>query len=269
MDRKLNCVFSFLLVVIFISAANHLEQWGIIAGLLFAVIFSFLAFILQRLTLDGMFAAIVVGTFIFGLGGWAAASVVILFFISSAIISKRRESKSVEEQNDIRRNGLQVWANGFWFVIFLVGFATFNHDIYLIASLAAIATATADTWGTELRSEYYSSTYLVTNFQHVEPGTDGGISLKGTTASIFGSLIIAAASIYVFSLQFSVFLCIFIAGFLGSLVDSYFGATFQRNNASVTLPVLRKAISVDNNFVNGISTGAGAILAIIIKLVIT
>jgi uncharacterized protein (TIGR00297 family) len=266
-DRKLNWLFSFLLVVVFIFAASTSQQWSIISGLILAGLFSFLAFLGAVLTLDGMFAAIVVGTFIFGLGGWQTAAIVLLFFVSSSLISGENEKDKVRSV-PVRRDGLQVWSNGFWFVVCLILFAFEDNNVFLIAALAAIATATADTWGTELGSKFYRSTFLITDFSNVEPGTDGGISLKGTIASLFGSLIIWAASIYVFSLQFAVFLCIFTAGFLGSLVDSYFGATFQRNNDSVSLPVLQTKISIDNNLVNGISTGVGAILAIILNWIL-
>ncbi len=262
MDRKLNYLFSFLLVIVFIFAASTSQQWNIIFGLVLSATFAFLTFLFAYLTLDGMFAVIVVGTFVFGLGGWQAAVVVMLFFVSSSAISG-------SEQNGSRRDGLQVWSNGFWLVASLIGFAFVSSDIFIIAAIAAVATATADTWGTELGSNKYSSTYLITNLQNVEPGTDGGISLKGTTASLLGSLIIGAASLYVFSLQFTVFICIFTAGFLGSLVDSYFGATFQRNNDSVSFPVSQAKISIDNNLVNGISTGVGAMLAIIFKWILT
>lgn len=213
-----------------------------------------------------MFASIVIGAFIFGLGGWAAAGVVLLFFVSSAVITGKGLSHSTNSIAGIRRNGLQVWANGFWIVIGLVLDVIFNAGIFTIAAMAAVATATADTWATELRSKAPDATYLITDFQTVSPGTDGGVSLRGTTAALIGSTMIAVASIYVFSLEFYVFLCIFIAGFLGSVIDSYFGAIFQRNNSSVILPVLETEISIDNNLVNGISTGTGALLAIILKL---
>jgi uncharacterized protein (TIGR00297 family) len=153
-------------------------------------------------------------------------------------------------------------------VICLVFDVVFDAEIFTIGAMAVIATATADTWATELGSKATDATYLITDFQSVSPGTDGGVSLRGTTAALLGSAMIAIASIYVFSLEFYVFLCIFMAGFLGCIVDSYFGAIFQRNDSTVILPVLETEISIDNNLVNGISTGVGALLAIILKLLL-
>lgn len=267
MDRKLNYLSLFLLVVVFITSATAIQQWLIVLGFILSAGFSFLAFLLKRLTLDGMFAATIIGTFILGFGGWRAAGVVLLFFISSALISRPQTTQTNKsDYTTIRRDGLQVWANGFWLIVFLVLDVIFNTAIFTIGAMAAVATATADTWATELGSRAPDSTYLITDFRSVAPGTDGGVSLKGTAAALMGSTLIAVASIYVFSLEFFVFLCIFIAGSLGCFIDSYLGAIFQRNNSPVTLPGSKTAISVDNNLVNSISTGAGALLAIILKL---
>lgn len=266
MDRKLNYLLLFLLVVVFITSARPVQQWLIVLGSVLSAVFAFLAFLFRRLSLDGMYAAIIVGTFILGFGGWAAAGVVLLFFITSVAISEQRSGRTAGSVARIRRNGLQVWANGFWLVICLVLGTIFNAGIFTIGAMAAVATATADTWATELGNKTPDSTYLITDLTTVPTGTDGGVSLQGTAAALAGSGMIAAASIYFFSLEFFLFLCIFIAGFLGCFIDSYLGAIFQRNNSSVTLPVLQTAISIDNNLVNGISTGAGALLAIILNL---
>ena len=270
MDRKLNVLFTFLAVFVFIlNAESPSYYWVIIFGVGLSFIFSLTAFVCQFLSLDGLFAATVVGSFVFGIGGWPAASVVLLFFMSSALMSGRKDGSSDGADHDRRRNGLQVWANGFWLVVCLVLAHNFQHQVFLIGGLAAVAVATADTWATELRSVKKDSTYLITSFEKVKPGTDGGISLEGTVWSLVGSALIAGAAIYVFSLQLSIFFYIFIAGFLGSVIDSYLGATFQRNNTSVGSPFLGQRISISNNLVNGLSTGAGALLAIIFKIVIT
>lgn len=269
MDRKLNVVFSFVAVLmVVLNMGDPAYYWRIIGGLPLAFLFSLIAFFLQRLSLDGLFAATVVGTLIFGLGGWPMAVVILLFFVSSTIFSDTQNVDSSESSEIIRRNGMQVWANGFWLVLCLVLAVAFESSVFLIGGISAIAVATADTWATELRSTKTDTTYLITTFEPVSQGTDGGISLKGTAWAIAGSLLIAATSIYVFSLQFGDFFFIFIAGFSGCLIDSYFGATFQQNHRPVTIPFIQKQISVNNNLVNAISTGAGAVLAIILRIVI-
>ncbi len=266
MDRKLNALFLFIAVVVFITAANTAQQLNILLGVLLAALFSFAAFAFRGLSLDGMFSAVVIGTFAFGLGGWKLAVVLLLFFISSVTISDRSKWRAENISQSVRRGGLQVWANGFWLVIFLICATVFNSSLFLVGAIAVIATATADTWATELGSRTPDSTYLITNFERVKPGTDGGISIKGTTAAFIAAVMIAAVSVYVFSLHFSVFILIFGAAILGCLIDSYLGALFQQNKRSVTLPVINEKITFSNNLVNTISTGIGGLLAIISKL---
>lgn len=267
-DRKLNVLFSFVGIFVFILV-DMPNSGDIVWGVLLAFLFSLSAFLLHQLTLDGMFAATIVGIFILGIGSWPAALVILLFFISSSIFSETELSEGMGMPDRSRRDGLQVWANGFWLVFFLVLTAILDDQIFLIGAMAAIAVATADTWATELRSKKDQSTYLITTFERVTPGTDGGVSLQGTIWGILGSGLIAGTSIYVFSLQLSIFFCIFIAGFSGCLIDSYFGATFQRNNSSAAVPGTEYDISIDNNMVNALSTGVGALLAIILNLVFT
>lgn len=247
---------------------DRLYYWGVIEGLLLSFLFSLAAFLLQRLSLDGMFAAIVVGTLIFGLGGWPMAAVVLLFFVSSTVISETQEAHSPEDTEEVRRSGYQVWANGFWMVTCLVLAVVLGASAFLIGGISAVAVATADTWATELRSTKANTTYLITTLEPVTPGTDGGISLKGTAWALAGSMLIATTSVYVFSLHFGTFFFIFIAGLSGCLIDSYLGAIFQRNNRPLVIPLIRKQINVDNNLVNAISTGAGALLAIILRIMI-
>ncbi|SMO90554.1 DUF92 domain-containing protein [Fodinibius sediminis] len=240
---------------------NPVPVWNILVGFLASFLFSLAAFGLQRLSLDGMFAATVIGTIVFGFGGWAMVFIVLLFFISSSLISGSREAYA----DEVRRSGIQVWANGFWLITFLVLAVILETNILLIGSLSAVAAATADTWATELRDKRSNGTYLVTTFKPVAPGTDGGVSIRGTIWASIGSLLIALVSAYFFSLGIGAFLIIFAAGFSGCLIDSYFGAAFQQNNRPVSIPFRQEGIRIDNNLVNAISTGLGALLAIILR----
>ncbi|SHE42947.1 TIGR00297 family protein [Fodinibius roseus] len=251
-----------------VDMGNPVYYWGIIGGLFLSFLFSLAAFLLQRLSLDGMFAAMVAGTLIFGLGGWPMAAIILLFFISSAVISTPQDEGRPprEDSGDVRRSGIQVWANGFWMVVSLVMTAVFDSSVFLLGGVTAVAVATADTWATELRSRKEGATRLITTFEQVSSGADGGISLKGTAWASAGSMLIAAASTYFFSLTFGSFFIIFTAGFLGCVLDSYLGAIFQRDNRPIVIPLIQKEITFDNNLVNAVSTGAGAFLAIILRI---
>ncbi|WP_249066737.1 DUF92 domain-containing protein [Halalkalibaculum roseum] len=263
------------LISVFVLEANAGEHIRIITGAILAVIFCAAAFLFRWLSLSGTYAAIISGTIVFGLGGISSTAILLAFFISSTLISKKY-TRSLDETSHaysekIRRDGLQVWSNGFWFTLFLLLWFVFHNDAMLLGALGAIATATADTWATELGSRRFSSqTYLISGFSKVAPGTDGGISVPGTLAAMIGSLSISLISIYVFSLMGVLIIPILVAGFLGCLADSYFGAIFQQKEPAKNWPGILKGLNMklDNNMINWISSGFGALIAIILKLIL-
>ncbi|PJH75824.1 MAG: DUF92 domain-containing protein, partial [Anaerolineae bacterium CG_4_9_14_0_8_um_filter_58_9] len=60
----------------------------LLLGLLFALIIAFLAYRARSLSRSGAYAAVLVGTLIFGLGGWQWAIILLTFFISSSALTR-------------------------------------------------------------------------------------------------------------------------------------------------------------------------------------
>ena len=101
---------------------------------------------------------------------------------------------------------------------------------------AAFSSALADTLSSEIGILSKRKPVLITTLEEVEPGTDGGITPLGMNAAIVGAAIIAAVHFVIFGNVF-LFMVLVLSGFFGSLVDSFFGAVFERkgmlNNAEV------------------------------------
>lgn len=274
MDRLTNYFFLLVLIFVFVLLANPAEQYQIVLGLILSAAFCLLAFFFNMLTLDGAQSAGMLGTVVFGLEGWPAGILLLFFFVSSSLISRKSvlkvETESGNYIEQVRRNGLQVWSNSFWFAVFLIVAFITEYNFFLVASLGALSTATADTWATELGSRRFKvRTYLINGLEKVDPGTEGGISIPGTLAALAGSLIMAAAAVYVFSfLKFTIIFTIFMAGFLGCMADSYLGAAYQRDEAVFRVPGFYKEfkIEITNNFVNWASTGIGSLIALTLNL---
>lgn len=254
----------------------------ILTGLGLSLTVAYLAFFLNWITLDATKAVVIVGTITFGFGGIWPAVALVFFFISSSIVTRKNREDGVEAgrvpmrsqdpfQNS-RRNGYQVWANGFWVAFFAILWFQFDQVYFLMAIYGAIATATADTWATELGSRKKEKTHLITNFKKVEPGTDGGVSLKGTIASIFGSSALASLLVLQpepYNLSFVVVVAT--SGFLGSVADSYLGAYFQSRNAPLkplNINGDRKDIWT-NCYVNWLATGIGGLLTLLTIKILT
>src|ERR1043165_226222 len=169
----------------------------LIIGFLLATVVAFLAYRVHSLDQSGAFAATLVGTIIFGVGGWQWALLLLIFFITSSGLSrafkKRKQGLSEKFSKGSERDAGQVFGNGGLATLFAALHAFYPGSIIpWIGFAAALAAVNADTWATELGVLNPMPPRMITNpRRHVEKGTSGGISLFGTFASLLGSAMIA------------------------------------------------------------------------------
>ena len=204
----------------------------ILYGFILAAITSYLAYYAHGLNRSGALAATIVGTIIFGMGGWQWAVLLLTFFITSSALSwtfKRRKAGLSEKfSKGHERDAGQVFGNGGLAALFAALHAIYPDSILpWIGFAASLAAVNADTWATELGVLNPTPPRLITNLRkRVEQGTSGGISLFGTLASLLGSAVIALPAA-LFSDDWSLFPLITFSGLAGSLFDSFLGATVQ------------------------------------------
>jgi uncharacterized protein (TIGR00297 family) len=204
----------------------------ILFGFILAVIVAALAYRLHSLDKSGAVAATVVGTVIFGIGGWQWAVLLLTFFITSSGLSrafkKRKEGLNEKFSKGHERDAGQVFGNG-GLATFFAALHAFYPDSILpwIGFAASLAAVNADTWATELGVLNPTPPRMITNLRKlVEKGTSGGISLWGTGASLLGAAVIALPAA-LFTEYWLLFPLITVAGLAGSLFDSFLGATVQ------------------------------------------
>lgn len=272
-DRWINIFFFLGLVFLFILFANAEEHQQVLMAVFLASLLALLAFIINWLTIDGAISAFIFGSIAYGLGGIPGAVVILGFFISGSILSKDLISQEGFLEKKFRRNGVQVWANGFWFALWTMIWFLSGAGIFMIAAVTSIASATSDTWATEIGgNRVKGKTWLISTGEKVKPGTDGGISFLGTLASLAGAVLISSL-FWIVEMQTDIYtlLIITISGFLGCQVDSYIGARFQNKNYDLSIITLfgKEYMYVDNNFVNWISAGLASIISLILILIIS
>ncbi|VAW30399.1 Phytyl-phosphate kinase, partial [hydrothermal vent metagenome] len=128
---------------------NQLVLAFILSGLVTA-----LAYWRGSLAKSGAMGALLVGTLIYGFGGWIWGVLLALFFVSSSLLShyKEGEKQAVAEKFDKghRRDFSQVMANGGAGAIVALLHAFFPSPLWLLLFVGVMATVTADTWATEL-----------------------------------------------------------------------------------------------------------------------
>lgn len=207
----------------------------LIIGFLLAIIVAYLAYRARSLNRNGAFAALVVGTVIFGLGGLEWAILLLTFFITSSGLSRAFKKQKREANEKYAKGGQrdagQVFGNGGIATLF-AALHFFFPDVAWpwLGFAAALAAVNADTWATELGVLNPTPPRLITDLRKVvEKGTSGGVSLVGTLASLAGAGLIGlfAALLSPYGVNWSFFVLVTIAGLLGALFDSLLGATVQ------------------------------------------
>jgi uncharacterized protein (TIGR00297 family) len=125
----------------------------------------------------------------------------------------------------------------------------FGGRAAMIAMLAAMAEATADTVSSELGQILGGPPRMITNLRSVPAGTDGAISLAGTLCgSVAAAIVIAVAVIALPMFPRTDALLALVAGIAGTLIDSLLGAIPERKGW------------LNNDAVNTISTLAAALI---------
>ena len=263
-------------------------------GIIISSTIGWLAYRKGALSGSGVVGAILTGTAIFGGGGWDWGMLLITFFMLASLISKyqHRAKAALAEKfaKGSRRDLGQALANGGAGALLALGFGVWPAPLLFYAFIGALATVNADTWATELGVLSKTPPRLITTGKIVEPGTSGGISWRGTLATLVGGTVmgVAAWGFLVIRCQFSVlhspltcallptsylWLLATVGGLGGSLCDSLLGATVQAiYYSSVRQKETEKVIDPDgtpnqhlrgwrwlnNDWVNFISSWVGA-----------
>jgi uncharacterized protein (TIGR00297 family) len=208
----------------------------IIYGFMLASIVAYGAYRAHSLSTSGAIAAIVVGTIIFGIGGWQWAVLLLIFFMTSSGLSRafkgRKADLSEKFSKGHQRDAGQVFGNGGVAPFFAALHAFYPESILpWIGFAASLAAVNADTWATELGVLNPTAPRMITDLRkRVEKGTSGGISLFGTFASLLGSVAISLPAVWLSPtgmLDANSFLLMTSAGLAGSLFDSLLGGTAQ------------------------------------------
>lgn len=204
----------------------------ILIGFILAIIVAFLAYRVRSLNKSGAFAATIVGTIIFGLGGLQWSVLLLLFFITSSALSrafkKRKQGLNEKFSKGHQRDAGQVFGNGGLATLFVLVHALYPESmIGWVGFAASLAAVNADTWATELGVLNPTPPRMITDIRkRVEKGTSGGVSLFGTLASLLGAAVIALPAAW-FTNNWALLPLITLAGLAGSLFDSLLGATVQ------------------------------------------
>lgn len=236
----------------------ELLQARILPAVLLTLIFALIALRMRSVTVGGALAGSVVSLAIYcgtGPAGFASLAAVFTLTAIATRLGFSRKQKLGAAENRRGRRASQVLANLAVAGTLAVLGGIMGLGTWTIASMvAALAEAAADTVSSECGQAWSDRVYMITGFQRVPVGTDGGISVPGTLAGLCAGAFIAIFSYRLHLVPFHSAILAGTAGVLGMFVDSLLGATFERRRW------------LGNNTVNFLSTLFAALLAFLFLL---
>jgi uncharacterized protein (TIGR00297 family) len=212
------------------------------------------AYAARTVNRSGVVAGFLVGFLIYAFLDWRGYLLLLAFFVLGSAATKlgyrKKAAAKLAQEDKGRRGARHALANaGVATACALFAAATPYPVLFALAFAGAFATAAADTASSEIGQLLGRRTYLVTTFRPVPRGTEGAVSLEGTLAGIFASLVIAAlgAELGLFSWK-GVPVVVF-AAFVGTTFESVVGAALEKRQL------------LDNEALNFLNTLVGALVA--------
>jgi uncharacterized protein (TIGR00297 family) len=183
---------------------------------------AFFAYHRKWLTSGGAFAAAILGWILLINPEPELIVPALCFFVVGSLLSRL---PGHADESD-RRNADQVFANGGIPVVWLMGYHLVGDEAFSVASISGFAFALSDTASSEIGVRYGKKHFSIRNFEKVESGLSGAVSLQGTLAGLVfaGSMAIPAA----FFVSEKGIWIVVAAGFFGNLLDTVVGAFLQR-----------------------------------------
>src|ERR1700694_3951428 len=129
-----------------------------------------------------------------GAGPAAFATLAALFlmtWVATRLGYRRKLALGLAERRE-GRNAWQVLANLAVAAFGSVVFCATGNRFWLIATVAALAEAATDTVPSEIGQYSGPDGRLITTWERVPPGTDGGITIAGSVAGLAGGGVIGA-----------------------------------------------------------------------------
>jgi uncharacterized protein (TIGR00297 family) len=157
------------------------------------------------------------------------SSMAVMFFTSTFLTHFKRKKKDslLKEVLDHKpRNAIQGLANLGLASLFGILYFFLSSQIFLIAAIASVAAANADTWSSELGVFNKRPPRLILSGKIVPAGISGGVSFLGTLAGCSGAFIIALVY-FCFLGKATESLIVLSSGCIGFLMDSVTGELFQ------------------------------------------
>jgi uncharacterized protein (TIGR00297 family) len=183
------------------------------------------------------------------------ASVFVLAWTSTRLGYGRKQRLGTAEKSD-GRSCSQVLANLAVGAVCALLYAMRAEPLFLLAAAASLAEAAADTVSSEFGQAHSTSARLITSWQLVPAGTNGGVTLPGSLAGAAAAVVVGLVCLIGGLISRQGFWIVTLAGLVGMFADSFLGALLEGR-------------SLSNDAVNFLGTLSAAVTATIAAHLVT
>lgn len=239
---------------IFLNAWPALQQlalMGLVANLIVAV----LGWTVRTVTVPGAITGAVIGTIVVAGLGWSGWLLLLATFGLAAATTRaghaRKQRAGIAESRGGRRGPGNAIANtgiAAWAAATALGLP--DPTVASLIATAALATAGSDTVASEIGKAFGRTTWLVTSFRRVPPGTTGAVSTEGTLAGVASAAVLAAVASALGLIPAWTIGLVTVSATVASLIEGALGATLEARGI------------LNNDSLNFVNAAIGAALTV-------
>jgi uncharacterized protein (TIGR00297 family) len=220
-------------------------------------VIAWLGYRARAVSRSGTISGALIGIVIYAAGGWRAWVLLFATFFVAAAASrfgvKRKVLLGIEEERGGRRGAGNAFANcGVAAFAAVAAVTTTHHTAAWLAFVAALTAGGSDTVASEIGKAWGKSTFLVTSFGRVKPGTPGAMSLEGTTAGVVSAFGLALIAVALGQITTTMIVAVVVGATVGALVESVLAAALEGPGI------------LNNDMLNFINTAVAAAVALAI-----
>lgn len=242
-----------------VLAAATTSSPGLQAGLLVNTTIFVLGIqvLLKGLTWEGVANSWLLGSTVYSAFGPGAYLLVCLYFVLGTAVTKlklaQKEKEGIAEKRSGRRGAASVWGSGIAGTACAVAaLATGQPELWRIGFVASFCSKLSDTVSSEVGKAYGTTTFLATTFQRVPRGTEGAVSLEGTSAGLAAAAVFSTIALATGQVENSQgALVVALVATVANYAESLLGASAQGKVEWLT-----------NDVVNMLQISLAAVLAI-------
>ncbi len=213
---------------------NFPDSWNYVIPILITPLIIVLSYKKRALTVSGIIAALIVDIFISIPLGNFGFCILLSFFAGGILVDKinksykksRQKADSAIEKRGACRDHVQVLANSLVASACAVLYAFTDEKVLVVAFVASLAEAFADTAASGI-GVLSGSAYDLCRMRPCTPGVSGGISLLGTVSSVAAAILVSLVALAFGRITFIEALIIFTSATLGAIFDSLLGSLLQ------------------------------------------